>query len=44
MQFGTILFKIKELNSGKTILKLQMLSSSVVVGTPSSSAVYTFSK
>lgn len=42
--FGTIIFKIKTLNSSKTELKLQMLSSSVVQQTPNSSAVYTFNK
>lgn len=43
-QFGTIVFKIITLNSGKTELKLQMSSSTVVQHTPNSSAVYTFSK
>jgi hypothetical protein len=43
-QSDELVFKIKSLNSGKTELKLSLLSSKVVLHTPSSSAVYTFNK
>jgi hypothetical protein len=43
-QSDELIFKIKELNDTKTVLKLYLLSSKIVQGTPSSNAVYTFQK
>jgi hypothetical protein len=43
-QSDELVFKIKELNSAKTELKLQLMSSKVVQNTPSPSSIYTFNK